>query len=121
MPTPRAFGQKRSMSDRERSELFVGRKLRHQPLDWTQVDYVSLLTALTVAMETGTTLSFAPAQGGIGVAFRVYAGKTADVEFAGSPQELDELLDLVIAGRASGAEDPREVIRMALNGRAAAD
>jgi hypothetical protein len=55
-----------------------------------------------------------PAQGGIGVTLRIYRGDYADTEFAGSAQELEELLSLVIDGLGSGSEDPREVTRLAL-------
>lgn len=114
---PKAFGQKRQLSPRERSELFVSRRTRQQRLAWTEVDNVTLLTALGCCMAEGATISFAPAQGGIGVTLRIYRGDYADTEFAGSAEELEELLSLVIDGLASGSEDPREVTRLALNVR----
>jgi len=113
---PRAFGQKRQLNTRERSELFVARRSKQQRLAWTEIDYVTLLTALGCCMAEGATISFAPAQGGIGVTLRIYRGDYADTEFAGSAEELEELLSLVIDGLASSAEDPREVTRLALNG-----
>lgn len=119
----KSFGQPRKLNTRERSELFVKRRTKQLRLQWTKLDYVTLLTALDAAMASGTTISFAPAQGGIGVTLRIYRGETADTEFAGSHEELEELLDLLIDGLSSSAEDPREVIRLALNGteQAAAD
>jgi hypothetical protein len=113
----KAFGQKRQMSPRERSELFTSRRAKQQRLAWYDLDYVTLITALGCCMGEGATISFAPAQGGIGVTLRIYRGDYADTEFAGSVEELDELLSLVIDGLASGAEDPREVTRLALNNR----
>lgn len=116
MPS-KAFGQNRKLGTRERSELFVARRRRQTRLQWTDVDQVLLLTALDVCMAEGVTISFAPAQGGIGITLRIYHGNKADVEFAGSTEELEELLGLVIDGFGSSSEDPREVIRMALSVR----
>jgi len=118
MAGSRAFGGKRQMSTRERSELFVKRRNKQQMLDWTLVDQVELLTALTVGMREGATLSFAPAQGGIGVTLRVYRGDYADTEFAGSHEELTELLSLIVDGMSEGSEDPREIIKSLLHQRA---
>lgn len=117
MPKATAFGGKRQMSTRERSELFVSRRNRSQRLDWTLVDRVELLSALTAAMGAGATLSFAPAQGGIGVTVRVYRGDYADTEFAGSFEELNELLTLIADGLSDGAEDAREIVKLALSAR----
>jgi len=105
------------MGTRERSELFVRRAKKQQTLQFTDVPEVTLLTALQSAMQAGATLSFAPAQGGIGVTLRVYRGDYADTEFAGSHEELTELLELVIDGFSSGSEDPREATKLALQNR----
>ncbi len=107
------------MNTRERSELFVNRRLKNRQLAWAELDYVLLLTAIEECMREGATISFAPAQGGIGVTLRIYRGDYADVEFAGSPAELEELLGLIIDNFGSGAEDPREVMRSALTNRGA--
>lgn len=112
---PKAFGQGRKLNTRERSELFVSRRNRQQRLDWASLDQVTLLTALATSMAEGATISFAPAQGGIGVTLRIYRGDYADTEFAGSAEELEELLSLLIDGLSSTAEDPREVMRLRLN------
>lgn len=117
MPS-KAFGQKRQMSPRERSELFVSRRAKRNTLQFTDVDTVTLLTALQCAMAEGATLSFAPAQGGIGITLRVYRGDYADTEFAGSAEELEELLSLIIDGFSTGAEDPREATKLAINNQA---
>lgn len=109
-----AFGGKRTMGTRERSELFIRRERKQQTLQFVDIPQVTLLTALQSAMIAGATISFAPAQGGIGVTLRIYRGDTADVEFAGSHEELTELLELVIDGFSSGSEDPREVTKAAL-------
>lgn len=119
MPS-KAFGGKRTLSERERSELFVARRNRQARLDWTAIDPVELLTALTVAMMEGATVSFAPAQGGIGVTLRVYRGNYADTEFAGSSEELQELLGILIDGLDQGAEDSREVVKSRMQLRAQA-
>lgn len=118
MAAARAFGKPRNLSPRERSELFVSRRNKQARLDWTAIDQVELLTALTVAMANGATISFAPAQGGIGVTMRVYRGDYADTEFAGSPDELQELLTLLTDGLDDGAEDHRELVKSMLLQRA---
>lgn len=100
-----AFGGKRNMGPRERSELFVSRQKRQLPMSFAALDPVLLVAALDAALLGGATLSFAPAQGGIGCTVRVYRGDYADTEFAGSPEELTELLTLVIAGLGGTSED----------------
>jgi len=119
----KAFGQNRRMGTRERSELFTLRQKRSPGFVWTDVNQVDLLTALDLAMQNGATLSFAPGNGGRGITMRLWQGKVADSEYAGSPEELDELLGLLIDGFASTSEDPREVTRLGLNNvtRLAAD
>jgi len=117
MAKARAFGGQRSMSPRERSELFVNRRNKQQILSFTDLEPAVLITALNVAMANQTTLSFAPAQGGIGVTVRVYRGEYADTEFAGSVEELGELLELIVQGLYEGGEDPIEVTKMVLNSR----
>lgn len=116
-----AFSGKRKMGTRERSELFTNRKNRRLQFDFLQVDRATLLTALNVAIAEGVTLSFAPAQGGIGVTLRVYMGDKADTEFAGSVEELEELLTLFVIGLSSKSEDPIAIVRMRLDGALAAD
>lgn len=118
MAAAKAFGQKRNLSPRERSELFVSRRSKQARLDWTAIDQVELLTALTVGMANGATISFSPAQGGIGVTMRVYRGDYADTEFAGSAEELEELLTLLADGLDDGAEDHRELVKSMLVQRA---
>jgi len=118
MAGQKAFGGKRNLSPRERSELFTSRRARQQTLQFTDLPYVTLLAALQSAMQAGATLSFAPAQGGIGVTLRVYRGDYADTEFAGSAEELTELLDLLIDGLSSTSEDVRAVVESTLNSKA---
>jgi hypothetical protein len=117
MPAAKAFGGKRTMSPRERSELFVNRRNKQQILSFVQVDTVELLTALNVAMSAGATVSFAPAQGGIGITLRVYRGDYADTEFAGSVEELNELLGIIIDGMGSTSEDARKATQLELKHR----
>ena len=101
----------RNQSPRERSELFVRRRNRQELLNWKDVSDLTLRTALSVAGQAGATVSFAPALGGIGVTVRVYKGDTADSEYAGNAEELNELLELIIEGYASSSEDPYEAHR----------
>jgi len=103
---PRKPNVQRNQSPRERSELFVRRRNRQELLNWKGVNDLVLRTALSVAGQAGATISFAPALGGIGVTVRVYQGDTADSEYAGSAEELNELLGLIVEGYASKSEDP---------------
>jgi hypothetical protein len=112
---PKAFGQKRTNNERVRSELFVSRRNKQQLLSFVGIDPALLVTCLDVAMQNGTTISFAPAQGGIGITLRVYRGDYADNEFAGSPEELTELLTLLTSGLYQGGDDPVEVTRLAMS------
>ena len=114
MSTKKAFGGNRKLNERQRSELFVSRRNRQQLLSFIELDVPTLITSLNVAMAAGATLSFAPAQGGIGVTVRVYRGDYADTEFAGSVEELQELLTLIVEGLYEGGDDPVEVTRMLL-------
>ena len=111
----------RSQSPRERSELFVARRNRQQLLNWKEVDDLALRCALSCAGQVGATISFAPALGGIGITVRVYKGDTQDSEYAGSAEELNELLHLIVQGYASKSEDPYQALRKTKELRAAAD
>jgi len=94
----------RMLGNREKSELFTSRRHRQQVFQFGDIDPALLVAALNSACQNGATLSFAGAQGGIGVTMRVYKGDNADVEFAGSPLELAELLMLLIEGLEGGSE-----------------
>lgn len=111
----RAFGQNRRLGTRERSELFTARKLRSSLFSWTDVNLVELLSALTLALEHKATVSFAPANGGVGVVLKLWQPKSADEEFAGSPEELNELLGLIVDGFQNGSEDVRQAVQLGLN------
>lgn len=113
----RAFGQHRKMGTRERSELFTARKLRSSLFAWTDVDIVELLSALTLALENRATVSFAPATGGAGIVLKLWQPKNADEEFAGSPEELNELLGLIVDGFQNGSEDIRSAVQLGINNR----
>lgn len=117
MARSNAFGGKRAMSTRERSELFTSRRHKQQPMSFTSLDPVLIIAALDAALIGGATLSFAPAQGGIGCTVRVYRGDYADTEFAGSPEELTELLELIIQGLGGSSEDLAESTRATLRSR----
>lgn len=117
MAKSKAFGGTRSMNTRERSELFVARRNKQQLISFLDVDTATLLAALNTALAAGATLSFAPAQGGIGCTVRVYRGDYADTEFAGSVEELEELLTLIAQGLSSSSEDVIQMTRLLLNAR----
>jgi len=114
MATSKAFGGKRELNPRVRSELFVARKNKQTLMSFADLDPALVICALNVGMLAGATISFAPAQGGLGVTLRVYRGDYADTEFAGSPEELTELLMIIIKGLYEGADDPLAVTRLVL-------
>jgi len=110
-------GAKRLMGTRERSELFVGRRNRQQVFQFGDLDPALLVAALNCVCQHQTTLSFAGAQGGIGVTMRVYRGDNADVEFAGSPLELAELLTLLIEGLEGNSDTAVEAAELYIEQR----
>jgi len=114
MPAAKGFGGSRKLNTRERSELFTTRRNRQQLFNFGDIEPALLVAALDTAIRNETTLSFAPAQGGIGVTLRVYRGDNADTEFAGSPLELAELLTLLVEGLGGTAEDVVEVAELYL-------
>lgn len=114
MAGSKSFGGSRKLNTRERSELFVSRRNKQQIFQFGDLDPALLVAALNTAIRNETTVSFAPAQGGIGVTLRIYRGDNADTEFAGSPLELAELLTLLVEGLDSGSEDVVQVTEMYL-------
>lgn len=112
-----SFGKKRTMGTRERSELFVARRAKQRVFDFLEVRHAVVLAALNTAIREGATISFAPAQGGVGCTLRVYKDETADTEFAGSPEELEELLTMFVHGLSSKSEDVIAITQSALLAR----
>lgn len=107
-PKPFGKGTDARRGDRERAELFVKRRNRSELFNWAGVNRPTLLAALAVAGQESVTVSFAPAIGGIGVTVRIYAGNKYDDGYAGTAEELNELLDLIIAEYQSSSEDARQ-------------
>lgn len=110
-------GKRRKLGTRERSELFTSRRDRKQLFDFVQLDTAVILAALNVAVREGVVLSFSQAQGGYGVTLRVYMDDKADVEFAGSPEELEELLTLFVDGVGGKSEDLIQLTQLAMASR----
>lgn len=86
--------------------IFKERAQIPEILNWRRVSNLALRAALSIALTDGATVSFAPASGGTGVTVRVYKGDNADTAFAGSPEQLNELLALIVEQFASSSEDP---------------
>lgn len=80
--------------------------------DWTAVSEVELLGALTAALNAGVAIMFSAASGGKGVCLKIFDGDQKAVEYAGVPEELDNMLGQVIDHYGSGSEDTREAIAM---------
>lgn len=74
-------------------------------LNWRGVNNLAMRSALATALQAGATVSFAPASGGTGVTLRVYQGDGGDTAFAGTADQLTELLVLIAEKYASSAED----------------
>lgn len=102
-----AMMDKRGNTAPKRKPLGVFQFRSNKPtiLNWKQVHPLALRAALGSSMAVGATVSFSPAQGGVGVTLRIYKGDNADVEYAGTPEQLVELLALVAEGFASESED----------------
>jgi len=86
--------------------IFKERAQIPEILNWRRVSNLALRAAISTALGEGATVSFAPASGGTGVTVRIYKGDNADTAFAGTPEQLNELLALVVEQFASTAEDP---------------
>lgn len=97
---------------RQSMGLFTGRTKFAEPFGWGRVDMYGLVAAFQVCGEKGVTLSIAPGNGGAGVTVRLYAGEKGDYGYAADPEQLDELLALIIEKMGSKSED----VVMALKG-----
>lgn len=106
---------------RERANVFAQRRSRPLGFDWHNVDSLELMTALSVCSTASVTLSFAPAQGGVGVTIRFYAGNLQDDAYASCAEQLNELLALLIEEYRSESEDPRLALKGLKVVRAAGD
>lgn len=95
--------------------MWTGRTKFAEPFGWGRVDPISLLGALVVAGEKGATLSFAPGNGGVGVTVRIYQGDKGDYGYAADPEQLTEMLDLLIAQWGSPSEDTKMTLRWAVS------
>jgi len=87
--------------------------------DWSQVDFVELLTALNVAGQSGAALMISPASGGLGVCLTIFANNDRVKAYATLPEEVNELLAGIIDEFGSSSEDARQVTRSAYNARLA--
>lgn len=85
--------------------LFTEYGFTPEYIDWKQVPDLSLRTCIAVAMQAGVILSFAPAQGGLGVTVRVYKDGKSDQAFAKNPQQVTTVLDLITRKLQSPSED----------------
>jgi len=86
--------------------------------DWCGVDQVELLSALTTALQAGAAVMFSQASGGKGVCVKVFQGEGKAIDYAGLPEELDNLLGQITDAYSSTSEDAREVIRQRLKHQA---
>lgn len=98
-------GSNRGTTQRQSMGLWTGRVKFSEPFGWGKVRAVGLIAALQVAGEKGATLSFAPGNGGVGITVRIYMGEKGDYAYAADPEELDELMALLIEKMGSKSED----------------
>jgi len=100
-----ASGKGFSSAPKKPLGIFGTRAQIPEVLNWRQVSPLALRAALSTALMSGATVSFAPASGGTGVTMRVYQGEGADSAYAGNGQQLTELLVLITEKYASESED----------------
>ncbi len=80
--------------------------------DWVKVSEVELLAALTVVINSGVAIMFSQASGGKGVCLKIFDGDQKAVEYAGIPEELDNMLGQIVDHYGSSSEDTRQNIAM---------
>lgn len=102
-------GPRRSGAKKQRLTIFDSRRNKTHGVNWAQLNDHEMRTALSCAIASGVTLSFTPAAGGAGVMVKVYQGDYAASEFAGSIEEVNELLTLIVETYQSKSEDARMV------------
>lgn len=98
-------GSNRGTTQRQSMGLWTGRTKFAEPFGWGQVDGWALMGALQCAGDKGATLSFAPGNGGVGVTVRIYMGEKGDYGYCADPDQLNELMALLIEKMGSKAED----------------
>ena len=95
----------KSATQRQSMGLWTGRTKFAEPFGWGSVDMYGLVAAFQVAGEKGATLSIAPGNGGVGITVRIYMGEKGDYGYASNPDELNEMLALLIEKMGSSSED----------------
>lgn len=96
---------------RQAMNLWSGRTKWAEPFGWGRVDAIGMLAAFQVAGEKGATLSIAPGNGGVGVTVRIYMGDKGDYGYAADPEQLNEMLDLLIEQFGSKSEDIKAALK----------
>jgi len=92
--------------------IFAGRQQVPEILNWREVSQLALRAALSTALTSGATVSFAPASGGNGVTVRVYKGDNADTAYSSDAHQLTELLCLITEQFHSSSEDVWQSFRI---------
>lgn len=100
-------GGRRPVGKKQRLTIFDSRQQKTVGVNWKELDGLEMRAALSVACSKGVTLSFTPAAGGAGIMVKVYQGDYAASEFAGSIEEVNELLSLIVNTYQSQSEDVR--------------
>lgn len=80
--------------------------------DWSKVDGDELLTAFFAAGLEGAALMISPAAGGRGVCLKLFIGDDKEVEYATTPEELNELLGQVVDQLQPVGQDLRQIMAM---------
>lgn len=85
------------------------RNKERQGVNWGEVSACTLRSAISVAVNEGYHLTFAPAAGGLGCCLKLWNGGKDVKEYAIDAAEVQELLDTLIDALGSGAEDVRQI------------
>lgn len=105
------FGGKptKQMQADERLVRWAKRKIS-TGIDWRHVSATTIRAALTVCLNEGMSLTFAPAMGGRGLCIKLWDGGPETKEYAGTSEEVSELLDSLVDALGGSAEDVRLVV-----------
>jgi len=90
--------------------LVKWQKERNRPgINWSDVSACTLRSVISVCVQEGYHLTFAPAAGGLGCCIKLWNGGKDVKEYALDAPEVQELLDGLIDALGSSSEDVRQI------------
>lgn len=80
--------------------------------DWLAVDGDEMRCAFFAAGLAGAAIMISPAAGGRGVCLKLYVDDDKEIEYATTPDELNELMGQIVDQLQPDGQDLREVMKM---------